>query len=269
MNRYLSSLAGLLIVIIACGNTNMKGWRNTTMIASEMDADSVPCKIAFNSDSLYVDLVGKVGADAKYISVMRFLVDSIVPSYNRYQCAAYSNHILDNPLKYLTQTKLDSMTLVTMAEGDKGCFYYFLLDRHDSIVCHQFSDTYHTIVLDRTFRDWNNDGEKEIVERRQYVGQLWSSISEFVLYVEDNKLRIMFCINLSEENCITVDSMGLGSLTTRQYQATKDGLFHVTERASRCNCDKYEAKPKGKVSTMYYTISADYLIKTYGDAWLK
>lgn len=219
------------------------------------------CDSTLDKDSLYMALIHKLGPDAEYRSVLRFLVDSIIPRYNRYELAARSGSILADPGKYLTKISLDSLSLVTMAESDDGDFHYFLLDDSDSIVYHQFSDTYHTTILERTCRDWNGDGAMEIVERRRYIISGFESLSEFVYTIKENRLNLLFCIALSEKNSLR-DEDGSGRLTTRSYKRINDSLFYITRRESRCDIDQEESKPCGKVSTTHYTISADSLIRT-------
>lgn len=217
------------------------------------------CDISVDGDSLYTSLIDKLGPDPEYRSVVRFLVDSIVPQYNRYELEASSGYIFADPGKYLTKMEMDSLTLVTMAETDNGYFHYFLLDSSDSIVDHKFSDTWHTTVLERTLRDWNGDGAMEVVERRRYVIQGLESISEFVYTVKNNRWNLLFCIVLSERSSLR-DIQGFGHLTTRSYKRINDSLFYITHCESKCNLDEAEPKPCGTVSTTHYTISADSLI---------
>ena len=261
INRFLS-LVTIVLALCACSNPKEAKVHSESTTDEPIDTEAND-KPSFNRDSLYADIIGKLKHEPAYLPVIRYLVDSIALLSNKYEYETLTNYLFTAPHKYVTKMSIDSMTLVTMAADDNGEFHYFLLNSRDSIVFHRFSDTYHTIILNRSFRDWNNDGKKEIVEHRQYIGQRWLSTSEFVFSADNNKLQLLFCINLSEENCLSGDSIGY--LTTRSYQKTAQGLFYITQNKTYCNCNESESQPKGRRSTTHYTISADSLIKTYGN----
>ncbi|MCP9612724.1 hypothetical protein [Coprobacter tertius] len=251
-----------ITTLFSCENINRN---KVSFTAGFSNIESSVKGYRFDRDSLFSSLINKIDSVKEFIPVIHFYVDSIVPQYSQWEYNMFSDYILTHPNKYLTKMKLDSLTLVTLAESDDGYFHYFLLDRCDSIIYHKFSDTYHTIILNRRYKDWNDDGENEIVEHRLYIGQNWTTTSEFVFSLKNDKLNLIFCIELSEENCVSSDPQGYGRLITRQYRKKGNGLYYITQLERRCNCSTPETKPDKVLSVTHYTISTNDLIKRYGN----
>lgn len=252
----------LLMMCSACGNsTGSRGGTSVAHLSAPPVADTAEHRIVFQRDSLYDGLMAKPGMDIYYAPVIRFLLDSLVSRYNEYEYPLFSSDFLPKPADYLTRMELDGLTLVTLNETAANSLHYFLLSPSGSIVWHHSTDVYRTRILGREFRDWNGDGKKEIVERRQNIVNGFAGTYEYVFSVGENRLRLLFCIELSLENYTGADSLG-GYLTTRSYKRAGNGLFCITQRESRCDG---EGKPRGKVSVTRYTISADSLIKIYRD----
>lgn len=262
MHRYFNGIF-FLIVCLACANGS--GHQNTPPVV-EVHTDSLTDNIErrnrLNRDSLYSQLIDKLETKTHYAPVIRFLLDSLVPQYNEYEYARFSDFCLAGPRDYLTQMKLNGLTLVTLDEDAVECLHYFLLNPSDSIVWHHSVDVLRTSIQDRTFRDWDGDGEKEIVEHRQNIVSGFVGTTEYVFSVEEKRLKLLFYIELSVENYINADSQGFGHLTRRDYKGIGKGMFYITQRESKC--DK-EGKPHGKISTTHYTISSDSLIKIYSN----
>lgn len=246
----------------ACGSGTRSGVPSTDISALETAIDSAVCGPVYDRDSLYAVLIGKLGAERRYTSVIRFLADSLVPQYNFYEFDNRSECLFAEPLRYLTRTELDAgRSLVTLAEDDRGEFHYLLLDASDSIVWHRFSDTQRTRILKREFRDWDADGKKEIVELRENTVSGFVTTKEYVFSVGEKGLMLQFCIELSGASWIGADSLG-GYLTRRSYRFLDNGLYRITERKSRCDD---EGNPQGTVSVVRYTLPADSLLVRYGD----
>lgn len=258
MHRYYNIIF-FLLVCSACGNGNVS--RNSTIGTSTPSvADSTACMITLNRDSLYTSLMGKLDIGTHYAPVIRFLVDSLITQYNGYEDLFVSEFCLPEPHRYLTQMELDGLRLVTLREGSLGWLHYFLINPSDSIVWHHSVCVLRTGILDRTFRDWDGDGKKEIVEHRKNIVSGFVGTNEYVFSIEENRLKLLFCIELSLENYVGADSLGFGHLTRRSYKHIGKGLFDIVQQESRCD---EEGKPHGKISPKYYTISADSLVKMY------
>lgn len=252
----------LLMMCSACGNsTGSRGGTSVVHLSAPSVANTAERRIVFQRDSLYAGLMAKPGMDIYYAPVIRFLLDSLVPRYNEYEYPLFSSDFLPKPADYLTRMELDGLTLVTLNETTANSLHYFLLSPSGSIVWHHSTDVYRTRILGCEFRDWDGDGKKEIVERRQNIVSGFVGTYEYVFSAGKNRLRLLFCIELSLENYIGADSLG-GYLTRRNYKRAGNGLFCITQRESRCDS---EGKPRGKVSVTRYTISADSLIKMYRD----
>ena len=252
----------LLMVCSACGNcTGRRGGTSMADLSALPVADTAERGIVFRRDSLYARLMAKPGMETGYAPVIRFLLDSLVPRYNEYEYPLFSSDFLPKPGNYLTRMELDGLTLVTLNETVANSLHYFLLSPSGSIVWHHSTDVYRTRIPGREFRDWDGDGKKETVERRENIVSGFVGTYEYVFSVGENRLRLLFCIELSLENYIGADSLG-GHLTRRDYKRLGNGLFCITQRESRCNG---EGKPRGKVSVTRYTISADSLIRMYKD----
>lgn len=222
--------------------------------------DSSACGPVYDLDSLYTVLIGKLGSETRYLPIIRFLVDSLVPQYNFYQFDNHSKYLFAEPLRYLTWMKLDEgRSLITLTEDNSGESYYFFLDASNSIVWHHFFNLYRTRILKREFRDWDGDGKKEIVEVRENIVSGFVGTKEYVFTVGEEGLELRFCIALSEADYIGSDSLG-DYLTRRSYKRLGHRLYRITERKSRCDD---EGKPHGEVSIARYTISADSLIILY------
>lgn len=257
MIRWLSLICW---ICCSCGNSTRSGTSVTDVSTAPVMRDSTVYRLVSDRDSLYAGMIGKLETETYYVPVIRFLVDSLVPQYNSYEYDYRSDYIFTDPLRYLTRTELDrGRTLVTLAEDDNGCFHYFLLDTFGSIIWHRFSDTYRTRILGRKFCDWDVDGRKEIVERRENIVSGFVSTREYVFSVDTDGLKLRFCIELSSANYIGADSFG-GYLTRRNYEHLGNGLYRITQRESRCD---EESNPHGEVSITRYTISPDSLIILY------
>ena len=251
--RLIIGWLSVICCVCSCGNESRRV-PTTSTTGPLVAVDSTAYGSVFNCDSLYIDMIGKLEANTYYVPVIRFLIDSLVPQYNKYEYDSRSGYIFADPLRYLTRTELDGgRSLVTLAEDDRGSFHYFLLDRSDSIIWHCFSDTYRTRIVERKFCDWNSDGSKEIVERRENIVNGFVSTQEYVFSVEADQLKPLFCLELSLVNYIGADSLG-GYLTRRRYEHLGNGLYRITQQESRCD---NEGTPNGEITVTTYTLSAD------------
>lgn len=249
-------------ICCSCSGKTPNAVPDTNFSVPAITIDSTACGPVYDLDSLHTVLVGKLGPETRYVPIIRFLVDSLVPQYNFYQFDSHSKYLFAEPLRYMTWMKLDEgRSLVTLTEDNSGESYYFLLDVSNSIVWHQFFNLYRTRILKREFRDWEGNGKKEVVEVRENIVSGFVGTKEYVFSVGENGLELRFCIALSEASYIGADSSG-GYLTRRSYKRLGSGLYHITERKSLCD---EEGKPHGEVSITQYTISADSLITLYDD----
>lgn len=94
---------------------------------------------------------------------------------------------------------------------------------------------------------------------RENIVSGFVGIKEYVFTIRKEKLRLLFCIELSGTSYLGTDSLSV-YLTRRSYQRLDNGLYRITECKSP-TCDRNN--PQGKTSIIRYTISADSLINQY------
>ena len=221
-------------------------------------------------DSIRADLIVKINNDSTYIPIIDYIVDNIVFTFldSTNVCHFDEESFFRNPLDYLSKTKVNNKILVTAEFTVRRLLFYFLLDVDYKIIdCIEFS-THRESIVSRKIYNWSNDGEQDIVETRQYHGQMYSSITEVVYSVTDHAFKRIFSLEVQKLNCVTTDDNNNGIVLHREYKQIKPDVFQISEIEGYVNCENADipnnAKPFKIINRRKYEITIQELLNEYG-----
>lgn len=194
--------------------------------------------VQFNKDSMYVNLILKIKGDSTYTSIIHYVVDNIIPEYYmKDYCYVGDEPFFNEPLHNLSKISVNDQTLV-IAEFDLiKQRYYFLLNKECQITDHIEFTSYRERINQRKICDWNRDGNQDIIEQRNYCGQLFSSTTEIVYSTINDKFERIFSLEIQEVNYATLDKYRRGSLLHRTYEQKQQDLFRISEKSGYVNGD--------------------------------
>lgn len=219
-------------------------------------------------DSIYTELRIKINSDSTYVPVIRYITDNIVPEYYRKDYNTVSDEpFFNEPLRYLTKTAVNDKTLITAEFITTKQLFYFLMNKEHRITdCIEFT-SYRESIGQRQIYDWNKDGEQEIVELRNYDGQLFTTTTEVVYSVTDNLFKRIFSLETHETNCVTTDEQNHGRILWRTYQQIEPGIFRISETEGKCDCETDipdEMKYFPATGRKEYNMTTQELLKNFG-----
>jgi len=218
------------------------------------------------NDSIYADLILKIDRESAYIPIMGYVVDTIIPKYYMTDyCHVGDESFFKKPLHYLTKIAINDQTLVIAEFGVIRQRYYFLLNKEYQITDHIAFSSYRESIDKRKIYDWNRDGSKDIIEQRNYCGQLFSSTTEVVFSTINGVIERIFSLETEEINCTTLDEYGRGSVLHRAYKQKKTDVFRITERSGYIDgradfSDVTVLSP----TTRYYDMTTQELLDKFG-----
>lgn len=219
------------------------------------------------NDSIYADLILKIDRESAYIPIMGYVVDTIIPKYYMTDyCHVGDESFFKKPLHYLTKIAINDQTLVIAEFGVIRQRYYFLLNKEYQITDHIAFTSYRECIDKRKIYDWNRDGSKDIIEQRNYCGQLFSSTTEVVFSTINGVIERIFSLETEEINCVTLDEYGRGSVLRRAYKKKQPGLFRITEISGYIDgrADYYSDVIILSPTTRYYDMTTQELLDKFG-----
>jgi hypothetical protein len=226
-------------------------------------------------DSLYTDLITKVNNDSVYVPVMGFIADSIASDILRFHCLE-DESFFNQPLEHLKKIKINHLTLVIADFDVLMGVYYFIINQHNQLVDKVYFTTCRETVINQKVYDWNGDGNDELVEIREYHGQMFVSLTEVVYSLSNDSLHLIFSIETSELNCSTsAGEYRYGSLIQRKYQKKGKGIFIISEIEGRINCDHFyqfyqkNKKPSKITGRKQYEMTTQELLEKFGKTYNK
>jgi len=226
-----------------------------------------------NKDSLCIDLINKVNNDSIYIPVICSIINGFNSNNIRFtNDTLFSDYLalenfINQPLKQLKKIKINNYTLViahfTFPEG----LSYFVLNQKKEVTDHVYFSGYREIVSSRKIYDWNKDGKNELVEIREYHGQMSEASTDAVYSIENDSLKLIFACTTREINCSTTGPHGEGGFVTRKYKYKGNGIYLISETEGDNDCNKDYFAPIKTVTRKEYEMSIDELLKEFGEKY--
>lgn len=179
------------------------------------------------------------------------------------------NIFFENPLKHLEKIKINDYTLTIVHYTYPDGLGYFILNQNKDIIDYIYfsGDNYRKRVSSRKIYDWDNDGKDEIVEVREYHGQLFEESTDVVYSVINDSIKLTFSITTCEINCSTTDNRGMGKILLRKYKPEGNGIYLISETESMNDCNKSYSRLIKTISRKKYQASTQELLKEFGEQY--
>jgi len=225
-------------------------------------------------DSLYLDLIGKVNNDSIYIPVIRSIIDSLTVKNTHFGDTLFSDYFTNNynfeqPLKYLKKIKINNYTLVIADFPYGETLDYYILNQNNKITDWIWFSSYHESVKSRKIYDWNGDGKNELVEVRDYGGQIFEVYTDVVYSIINDSLKLTFALTTRETNCTATGSSNIGSFVTRKYKYKGNGIYLISETGGDNDCNKSSFfAPIKTLTRKEYKMNINEILKEFGEQYM-
>ena len=223
-------------------------------------------------DSLYAELINKVNNDSIYEPVIRFIINELNPTNTHFNDIPFkesdyftNERFFEEPLKYLKKMKINNYILVIVHYSYPDGLGYFIIDQNNEVADYVYFSGDRERVGNRKIYDWDNDGNDELVEVREYHGQLFEESTDVVYSVINGSIKLIFSITTREINCLTTDDHGMGRILLRKYKSKGNGIYLISETEGLANCyNESYPKPVKTLVRKEYQMNTQGLLNNFG-----